>query len=47
MSVYEKMDEAYKDLHKWNRMSLKNIAESGRFAADRAVKEYAEKIWRL
>ena len=47
MAVYEKMDEAYKDVDKWNRMSLKNIAESGRFAADRAVKEYATKIWRM
>ncbi|MCH5152099.1 MAG: glycogen/starch/alpha-glucan phosphorylase [Clostridiales bacterium] len=47
LAVCEKMDEAYKDLNRWNRMSLKNIAESGRFAADRSVKEYAEKIWRL
>ncbi len=27
------------------RMSLVNVAESGVFAADRAVREYAEKIW--
>ena len=47
VSVYEKMDEAYKDMNRWNRMSLKNIAEAGRFAADRAVREYAEKIWRM
>ena len=30
----------------WNRMSLMNIAGSGRFAADRAVNEYAERIWK-
>jgi starch phosphorylase len=30
----------------WNRMSLMNIAGAGRFAADRAVGEYAERIWR-
>ena len=47
MAVCEKMDEAYKDTNKWNRMSLKNIAEAGRFAADRAVKEYATRIWRM
>ena len=29
------------------RMSLVNIAESGIFAADRAVREYAEKIWKI
>jgi glucan phosphorylase len=28
-------------------MSLVNVAESGVFAADRAVKEYAENIWRI
>ncbi|MCL2106991.1 MAG: glycogen/starch/alpha-glucan phosphorylase [Oscillospiraceae bacterium] len=29
----------------WNRMSLMNIAGAGRFAADRAVLEYARDIW--
>ncbi len=29
------------------RMSLVNIAESGVFAADRAVKEYADNIWKI
>ncbi len=31
----------------WNRKSLMNIASSGFFAADRAVKEYADNIWGL
>ena len=30
----------------WNRMSLMNISGAGRFAADRAVREYWERIWR-
>ena len=47
MSCHERMDETYKDINAWNRMSLKNIAEAGRFSADRAVREYAEKIWRM
>lgn len=47
MAVCNTMDEAYKDVDRWNRMSLKNIAEAGRFSADRSVKEYAEKIWRM
>ncbi|MEG1650452.1 MAG: glycogen/starch/alpha-glucan phosphorylase [Oscillospiraceae bacterium] len=41
------MDAAYKNPAKWNRMSLMNIAESGVFSADRAVTEYARKIWDL
>ncbi|MDR1734021.1 MAG: glycogen/starch/alpha-glucan phosphorylase [Oscillospiraceae bacterium] len=34
-----------KDKSRWNRMSLMNIAGAGRFAADRAVLEYADRIW--
>ena len=30
---------------KWNSMMLVNIANSGRFAADRAINEYAKDIW--
>ncbi len=47
MATHEKMDKAYQDINAWNKMSLKNIAEAGRFSADRAVREYAEKIWRM
>ena len=47
MSCHERMNETYKDVNLWNRMSLKNIAEAGRFSADRSVREYAEKIWRM
>ncbi len=38
-------DELYSDTLKWNKMSLVNIAESGRFAADRSIKDYAQNIW--
>lgn len=31
----------------WNQISLRNIAASGYFAADRAVTEYANNIWNL
>lgn len=41
-----KMDEAYLD-GRWNKISLINIAQSGRFAADRSIREYAENIWNL
>ncbi|GHU52578.1 alpha-1,4 glucan phosphorylase [Clostridia bacterium] len=37
----------YKDEHKWNQMSLANIANAGIFSADRAVTEYSENIWHL
>ena len=35
----------YHDAEHWNRMALINIANSGRFAADRAIREYAQNIW--
>ena len=39
------IDEVYKDRAKWNAMSLMNIAGAGRFAADRAINDYARDIW--
>ena len=37
--------ELYHDRDAWNRMSLVNIAHAGRFAADRAIRDYADTIW--
>ena len=41
------VDRTYRDAKKWNRMSLVNIARSGRFSSDRAVMEYARDIWHV
>ena len=41
------MAAAYENREDWNRMSLRNIARSGIFAADRAVAEYADNIWHV
>jgi starch phosphorylase len=46
-AAQDRVDAAYRDATKWNRMSLVNIARSGRFSSDRAVLEYAEKIWHV
>ena len=43
----DRVDAAYRDKKRWNRMSLVNIARSGRFSSDRAVMEYAENIWHV
>ena len=43
----DRVDAAYRNSKQWNRMSLVNIARSGRFSSDRAVMEYAEKIWNI
>ena len=41
------VSQAYLDRDRFMKMSLANIAGAGVFSADRAVKEYAEKIWKL
>lgn len=41
------VENAYRDRGRWNRMSLENIASAGVFSADRAVKEYANRIWNI
>lgn len=46
-SAHNEIDKAYRDRERWNRMSLVNIAKSGFFAADRAVREYSTRIWDL
>ena len=43
----ERVSQTYRDQDQWNRMALINIANSGRFAADRSIAEYAQNIWRV
>ena len=45
--AHEEMMKAYADREKWTRMSLLNTAACGYFAADRSIKEYADKFWGL
>ena len=40
-------DRLYADQKKWQQMSLINIAQSGRFSSDNAIKNYANNIWNL
>lgn len=47
IEVYHKMDQIYRDQKKFQQMSVINISEAGRFAADRSIEEYAKNIWNL
>lgn len=47
LSVKEVVDKEYLDKPTWYKKSLINIANAGFFAADRAIKEYADNIWHL
>ncbi len=47
-ATQQKLSRLYAgDKKQWNRISVRNIAASGYFAADRSIKEYAERIWDL
>ncbi|MGP1612440.1 MAG: glycogen/starch/alpha-glucan phosphorylase [Catonella sp.] len=41
---YDMMND-YKNQRDWTKKSLVNIASAGRFAADTAIRKYAEEIW--
>ena len=45
--IHLKADEVYKNKLDWAKKSLFNIASAGVFAADRAIREYADNIWGL
>ncbi len=45
--THERAVKAYNDRLAWNRMSLLNTAASGFFAADRSIREYADRFWNI
>ncbi len=47
VDAQQRAGEAYKDVERWTTMSILNTASSGRFSADRTMREYNEDIWRL
>jgi len=41
------MDKAYQDKKGWAKKCLLSISKMGYFSSDRAIIEYADKIWKL
>lgn len=42
-----RVSDAYLDADRWSRMSILNVARSGFFSSDRAIKEYCDDIWKV
>jgi starch phosphorylase len=47
IDAHYKMDKAYANQETWQKKCLYSISQSGFFSSDRAIEEYAQKIWKL
>jgi starch phosphorylase len=45
VACQERVDALYCDPREWTRRAILNVAAMGRFSSDRAILEYAEKVW--
>lgn len=43
----QSVDQAYQDQRRWRQISLRNIANAGRFSSDNTVQRYADDIWQI
>jgi glycogen phosphorylase len=41
------VSRTYENPGHWSRMSIVNVARSGKFSSDRTICEYAQDIWRV
>jgi starch phosphorylase len=47
LEAQEKAAELYRDKRAWAAAAIRNVAAMGYFSSDRAIHEYAEKVWNL
>ncbi len=47
LDMQQAVARTYTQLSRWTKMSILNTANMGRFSSDRAVRQYAEKIWNV
>jgi starch phosphorylase len=47
LEAHEAAGQAFRDLVRWRRMAIMNVARMGKFSSDRAVAEYARHVWNI
>jgi len=47
IDAHDRIDNRFRDADSWTRSAILNVAHMGRFSSDRAIHEYAAKIWGL
>lgn len=47
IEVQKQIENAYRDQERWAKMSIMNVACSGKFSSDRTILEYAKEIWNI
>ena len=47
VAAQDRAGVAWLDRDAWSRMSIANVARSGKFSSDRAIREYANGIWHI
>lgn len=45
VNCQERVSAAYQDKDLWDRMSILNTINMGKFSSDRTIREYAREIW--
>jgi starch phosphorylase len=43
----QRVAESYQDQNQWTKMSILNVANTGKFSTDRTIQQYADEIWNV
>jgi starch phosphorylase len=47
MAAQEEVEQVWREPALWTKRAIRNIAGMGRFSSDRAIREYAARIWNV
>ncbi|WAA11288.1 glycogen/starch/alpha-glucan phosphorylase [Fervidibacillus albus] len=47
LEAHEHVEQAYRNRYQWLKMSVTNIAHSGKFSSDQTIQKYVNVIWKI